>query len=76
MTKTNINLRKLSEFLSCEKKLPPADSLFKKVACVIEDWSCLVNDRTGQNEVRPNPEASAKLTEASAEASAESLAKK
>ena len=37
LTKTNINLRKLSEFLSCEKKLPPADSLFKKVACVIED---------------------------------------
>ena len=34
-----------------------------------------MNDRTGQNGVRPNPEASAKLTEASAEASAESLAK-
>ena len=32
----------------------------------------LVNDRTGQNRVRPNPEASAKFTEASAEASAES----
>ena len=36
----------------------------------------LVNDRTDQNGVRPNPEASAKLTEASAEASAESLALK
>ena len=34
-----------------------------------------MNDRTGQNRVRPNPEASAKFTEASAEASAESLTK-
>ena len=33
-----------------------------------------MNDQTDQNWVRPNPEASAKSTEASAEASAESLA--
>ena len=35
--------------------------------------SVLVNDRTTKNRVRPNPEASAISTEASAEASAESL---
>ena len=35
--------------------------------------SKLVNDRTTKNRVRPNPEASAISTEASAEASAEPL---
>ena len=36
----------------------------------------LVNDRTGQNRVRPNPEASAKFTEASAESLAKNSKKK